>query len=410
MDVNNVSINDLTPSLIENKINIYRDNVIKFNEIWGTILNSSNKLSNDTKEEVVDTFRKIIGNIEKVNTPSEQSGQPRGRRNQPAIEINYFDDNAQFNNDTIKGFISDLKPKILKNQKMFKPLMDYYAMIITRNSNEEDYQQLITNFLKILEMSIRKTIIENPNGIFKELPSINDIINNQEDVKEDPEQEDFRKKLKTPLNKLILYQSASILKAEKLEEERKKLREQSMSLDTKTEKSIQSKMNTTSAINDTTTTSAINDTNITPSHGTETGFQNEIKVGGPFSPVVATQRDFVETPPISPSSEAMKLENQRMQEQSSVASSTTTIPSQGPVSSSKRKQQTIQVRSTRGSILRLESATKKLKTPTKGGYHKFTLKKIKNKNKYKYSIKNRPQLKNKSIKHNKRKHNKTYKR
>jgi hypothetical protein len=164
------NIDLLTPSLIMNLPEYYQNNVKKFNKIWGTILNSNIRLSNDTKENIVDTFRKIIGNIEKVNTPQEQSVQARGRRNQHVIEENnYFDNNEQFNNNIIKFFISKVKPIIEKNKKKFKDLMDFYSLIIIENQEDENYQNQVTNFLKILEMCIRKTVIENPRGIFIEL-------------------------------------------------------------------------------------------------------------------------------------------------------------------------------------------------------------------------------------------------
>jgi hypothetical protein len=425
--VNNVSIDDLTPSLIQdNKIEIYKTNVIKFNEIWGTILNSSNKLSNDTKQEVVDTFRKIIGNIKKVNTTTEQSEQQRARRNQSVIETNYFDNNEQFNNDTINGFISELEiNKILQNQKMFKTLMDYYAEKITRNPDHEVYQTSIKDFLKILEMSIRKTIIENPNGIFKELPSVNDIINkDQEEVSEDPEQEEFRKTLKYFTNKLIVKQTVSIQQEQAREKERLKAREQSRSVDPTLEKSIQQNINYESERN---TTTAIDNPNITPIQETGTATQSTLQISGPsFSPdsqeEVATQHDIEVTPPISPSSELTKQPKERlitresrerlhrMQEEKSVASSTTSIPSEGPVNPKKTQPK---VRESRSSILRASAAADKRKRETGGSNNKMTSKNYKKSNNN-YSIKNKQLVsKNKSIKHNKhnkRKHTKTYKR
>ena len=204
-------INALTPSLI-NIENEYKENVIKFNEIWGSILNSSNRLSNDTKELIIDTFRKIIGNISsevtKLKQPNKTTEQ-RSSRNQPVDINNYFDDNQQFNNEIIKEFISTLETnKILKNKNMFNQLMNYYAKIITEPEQPTDttYQNNITNFLKILEICIRKTIVLNPNGIFKGLPILTDeiVLTNEGDEN----QQKFLKEIKKSLNSIIVKNSA----------------------------------------------------------------------------------------------------------------------------------------------------------------------------------------------------------
>lgn len=203
-------INALTPSLIINKINEYQKNVIKFNEIWGSILNSSNRLSNDTKDFIVDTFRKIIGNISsevtKLKQPNKATEQ-RSSRNQTVNIGNYFDDNQQFNNDTIQEFISTLENnKILKNKNTFNQLMSYYAVIIKEQPNDSTYQNNITNFLKILEICIRKTIVLNPYGIFKGLPILNDeiVLTNEGDENS----ENFTKKISYLLNRIIVKNSA----------------------------------------------------------------------------------------------------------------------------------------------------------------------------------------------------------
>ena len=95
----------ITPSKLTNTSPEYKDNVIKFNEIWGTILNSSNKLSNETKGLMLDTFRKIIGNInEEVHKLNKQSSSmpirvARGRQSENTSNVgNYFDDYDKFNN------------------------------------------------------------------------------------------------------------------------------------------------------------------------------------------------------------------------------------------------------------------------------------------------------------------------
>jgi len=293
---------------------------------------------------------------------------------------------------------------------MFQPLMDYYVEIITRNPDDEVYQTSIKDFLKILEMSIRKTIIENPNGIFKELPSANDIINkDQEEVSEDPEQEEFRKTLKYFTNQLIVKQTVSIQEAEAREKERLKAREQSMSVPGKTDESIQRRMiygGPTTTDNPLVTT-PIPEIQPQPPSGSSL-FPSRSSLfpsGSPFDSqeLVATQPDNVATqpdnvatpPPTSPTSESMITETTSNTSQDSIGLKRE-IPPENTVSSTVGEEE--------------EEKNKRQKLPLNGGYNKMTSKNYKKSNNN-YSIKNKQLVsKNKSIKHNKRKHTKTYKR
>jgi len=430
------NINLLTPSLIMNLPEYYQNNVKKFNKIWGTILNSNIRLSNDTKENIVDTFRKIIGNIEKVNTPQEQSVKPRGRRNQHVIEENnYFDNNEQFNNNIIEFFISMVKPIIEKNKKKFKDLMDVYSLIIIKNQEDENYQNQVTNFLKILEMCIRKTVIENPRGIFIELHHDNNETLQTEQKNKILKK--FEKESSKIVNRYLANQNSIIIRngilKNELDEARRKSQSVPGTIDTNMSNQISSKEQELIDARTQSNIQEVIDARIQPNIQESTIQTLPIQT----SPVPSPINQFDLSPASTTSNQSIGLslayippsqatlhdsqvnhESDDFQEQGSVASSSVTQPfktikitkkssPRNSPRSSPRSSSRLQNRNNSqvSSVPRYMQGTKSsIEKRKKGGTFK------KYQNKFKYSIKNRLQLKNKSIKNNKRKHTKTYKR
>ena len=190
-----------------NTLTDFDNNVIKFNQIWGTILNSSNRISNDTKDNIIQKFLKIIGNINqevaKLNNSSisvitSRSSTRTSKDSESAG--NYFTTYDQFNNDKIRQMIEYLKPEFnYKNKitKTFEKIMNNYASSIIQDT-ETDYQLNITTVLSILEMCIRIIFISNTKGIFKALPDYSEIVINNEankfgDLVEDTFTKDIKK-------------------------------------------------------------------------------------------------------------------------------------------------------------------------------------------------------------------------
>jgi len=199
---------DIDTSLLipKNSETVFDNNVIKFNQIWGTILNSSNRISNDTKDDIIQIFIKIIGNInqevEKLNKSSESvtvSSRNSNRRSKASkdseSEGNYFTKYDQFNNKQIQDMIVFLTPEFKyksKITKTFEKIMTNYASLITKIREEnDDYQNKITTVLSILEMCIRIIFVSNTKGIFKVLPDYSEIVINEKDSKTDNEANKF---------------------------------------------------------------------------------------------------------------------------------------------------------------------------------------------------------------------------
>jgi hypothetical protein len=305
--------------------------------------------------------------------------------------------------------------------------MIYFVKIIIQQENIYDYQQAIKTFLKILEMCIRKTIVINPNGIYKGLPisSVGEVVTNNNEGNTISSW--FRKQLQTNYNKILAKQSVLNQKKAEQEAERLKRRGESQSVTKSSEAKMVGKF--------TERDYKQNNQKLTPISENITKVNEKIQ---PFSSSSqgfgsqeATQRDFesgneeeneekneenkVESPKMELSEQIItenlitpeyRDTNERMQEQSSVASSTTTIPSRGPINPVPA------VKQTRSSTLRAQQGEKVRQAKRKGGgtNNKVTFKHYKNSNNN-YSIKNKQHFfKSKTIKHNKRKHTKTYKR
>lgn len=431
LDSGLVNLKLITPSeLLQNTSPEYNNNVIKFNEIWGTILNSSNKLSNETKGLMLDTFRKIIGNInEEVAKLNQQSSSvpkrvARGRQSENTSNVgNYFDNYDKFNNVIISQFITNLQQEILrKNTSTFNQLMIYFVKIIIQQEKKLKYQQAIKTFLIILEMCIRKTIVINPNGIYKGLPisSVGEVVinNNEGNTKSSW----FQKQLQMSYNKILFRESAIKEIAKDQETKRLKLRGESQSV-TKTQEKNMMDLLPENLIE--------NNQNLTPIPENITKVNKNLLQGQSFSSSsqgfgsqVETQRDSesgneeenektnLESPKVvqeENKSESLitpesRDRNERMPEQMSTASSTTTLPSRGPINPVNPP-----VKSNRSADLRARQAKRKL-GKLGGTNNKVTFKHYKKSNNN-YSIKNKQHFfKSKTIKHNKRKHTKTYKR
>jgi len=208
---------------------VFNNNVIKFNQILGTILNSSSRISNDTKDDIIQIFIKIIGNIQQevekldksaVSETTSSRGSTRRSKTSKDSEIqgNYFTKYDQFNNEEIKDMIVFLTPDYnykSKITKTFEKIMTNYASLIKGSEEREediDYQNKITTVLSILEMCIRIIFVSNTKGIFKALPYYSEIVINNEEANKfgDLVEDKFTKDIKKFYKQLIV--NFSVLK------------------------------------------------------------------------------------------------------------------------------------------------------------------------------------------------------
>jgi hypothetical protein len=235
LEESNIETSLLIPNNTET---VFNNNVIKFNQILGTILNSSNRISNDTKDDIIQIFIKIIGNInqevEKLHKSSDSvtiSSRSSNRRSKTSkdseSEGNYFTKYDQFNNSQIKQMIDLLKPEFnykSKITKTFEKIINNYALLITE-SQDDDYQNKITTLLSILEMCVRIIFVSNTNGIFKALPDYSEIVINEKvsttvneaNKFEDLVEDKFTKDIKKFYKQLIV--NFSVLKQNREKEE-----------------------------------------------------------------------------------------------------------------------------------------------------------------------------------------------
>lgn len=155
----------------------------KFNLIWGTILNSKSKMTQQFRKEIFGEFNSVVTEIQNKIEQLNEGRSERSRRastQQPmsrffpnfknTTEYSIFDDDMV--QEQIKKIYEAVDGNENKSLEKFDVMMIEYFKILTGSDTDDKTKETL---LTILEVAVRtcKVCSDDPDGIFKSLLSYN---------------------------------------------------------------------------------------------------------------------------------------------------------------------------------------------------------------------------------------------
>jgi hypothetical protein len=159
----------------------------KFNQIWGTILNSTNtKLKKKITESIYSKFNQLVGEIKNKVSLLNQPPQ-LGRSSRSGLQQNngHFKDYQQFNNQQIENMINEIIEYTLSSEdENFYAMMSKYILLIEDANNNADKVNDALILLNILEVTVKTLFTEDITGVFISLDykNISDIGQQDQEI------------------------------------------------------------------------------------------------------------------------------------------------------------------------------------------------------------------------------------